>query len=224
MNESVTIYGNETLTIEDGPDGSFFVLYPFVWGTGYGSIRRVVFAQHADDRWHATVPLMPGIVADADTRDGAKRALADAVKAYLRQRAAFIRDAAPLVERYIAPATQNGSNPKHDRGPYVVPPGVAVWHVIASMGEAAAASGTADDTIIMNPERIATAAARLGIPDEAVRASVAYYLDHKQEIRSQIAADRRDQLDAAFAHLEAESGLADDELAHLLALTADDSV
>lgn len=217
MNEPVTIYGNETLTIEDGPDGPFFVLYPFVWGTGYGSIRRVVIERQRDGRWRTTVPLMPGIAVDADTRDDAKRALADAVKTYLRRRIAYIRDAASLVQHYIS------ADPTTPGAAYARVRNVPVWKIIRDAGDAFVASARGDDTALMDPAAMHALAERYDLDDDALRAVVAYYLDHKAEIRNAVVHGNLARADDASAHLQALTGLTDDEFADALALPSSDT-
>lgn len=213
--EQIDIGPNEMLRVGEAADGPFFVLYPLAWGrTGYGSVYRVEIEQRPDGRWRATVPRMPHVVVEADTRDDAKKALA-AVQAYLRKRIGYIRAAAPLVEQYLRP------DPTQPGAAYMLIAGTPIWQLIRDTGQAFVASARDDDAPLIAPELIERLAERYDLPSDAVHAALAFYLDHKADIRNQIIHDNLDRVDEAFARLLIAGGLTEDKLAAALGSPSD---
>lgn len=214
--DQIDIGPNEMLSVREAPDGPYIVLYPLEWGRpGYGSVYRVVIERQPDSRWRATVPLMPQIVAEADTYDDAKDGLAQTVRAYLRKRIGYIRSAAPLVDRYLRP------DPTQPGAAHMLIAGTPIWQLIRDTGEAFVASARGDDTPLMAPDVVAQIAERYDLPDEGVRAALAFYLDHKADIRNEIIHGNLGRADEAFARLQAAGGLTEDELAAALGSSSD---
>lgn len=213
---SVGIDTTEGIRIEeDGVNGPFVVLHSLGSAPDAETIYRVSLAEEPDGRWYALVPLLSSCRAYGATRAAAKNALAASIRDYLRARADFIRDAAPLIPTHILTET-GGSGHATLRNS-----GIPVWHVIAAMGNAVAASVLGDDALMIAPERIAETATALNLPMDTVRASVAYFMEHKREIRAAIAADSIARLDAAFEQLQRESGLTAEELARAFQMSDD---
>jgi hypothetical protein len=161
----------------------------------------------------------------AETREEAKKLLVQQMKDYLRRRVAFIQDANPLIARYIIEGSHGPNGAEDGDGALARIKGsdITVSQLIAEMGDAFAASSIGDDSLIVDPARIAAVATRLRLSEDAVRAAVAYYLDHKQAIRKEIAHNLRARLDAAFARLEAATGFNEDDLAKALSHVPDDA-
>lgn len=209
---------NETLRIQEGAEGPFLLLWPLGSGPHFDNYYPVVISELSDGKWRAQVPLMPQCDVSAATREEAKEALAGAIRDYLRKRVGFIHDAAPLVQQYI---TENGHDADANSAsiePYHLP----VWRLIGEMGDAFSASSVGDDSLMIDPKRITDAADRLHVPSDAARAAVAYYLEHKQAIRSRIAEDRHARLDAAFEHLSDADKLDAENLDRVLGSASDD--
>jgi hypothetical protein len=176
---------NELLEIEDDPAGPYFIVWPFGSGPHFGNAYRVQ-AEETDRGWRVSVPAMPGFVGVGEDRRTAESKLAAEIKAYLRKLKGFLDRAMPLIPRYITP------DPDHlgEGNVLVMPGGISIWAIIASMR----AEGTAeyhpgyferfiDDTVIRQT------ATDYGIPEDAVRAAVAYYYLHKAPIDARIDAN-----------------------------------
>jgi len=200
---------NELMDVEEALDGKYVTLYPVsdapmevVWGNRY----TVVVARQPDGKWRATAPRLHRS-GGGNTQIEAENDLVRVLKEYLRKRTAFLHDAANLVKRFIEVNLDEAAvNPGEGRK--MLP----VWQVIGAMPKDGLAYAASDDTPVMDTGRIASTASALDIPIDAVRAAVAYYLEHKQEIWKQLSTDSLDQVNHAFAQLEAESGLNEEDL------------
>jgi hypothetical protein len=182
---SIDIGMNETLEIRDDPAGPYFILWPFGNGPFTGSVYRV-HVEKTERGWRIAVPALPGFVGEGDTREAAEAALIFEIKAYLYRLKGFLDRTTPLVPRYIAP------DPVHpgEANVIVQPEGVSVWAVIGSMQAASPSNdrpGYFDRFI--GDSVIRETAADYGIPEDAVRAAVAYYYRHKAAIDTQIDAN-----------------------------------
>lgn len=214
----VDIGGNDLLRVEESPDGPYIALYPLEWNkVGYGNAYPVVIEQLSDGKWFASVPKMPHITATANTRARVKSTLAEMVKEYLRQRVAYIRGAESLVRRYII-NTDGRDDPTTAR---IAGINIPVWQFIDGMDEAFVASSRGDDNVLLDVRQMKDAQDTYDLPEEAVRAAIAYYLDHKWDIRNRIVHERKVRLDAGFARLQEESGLTEEELSSLLGAPID---
>ena len=224
-NQWIDLGMNEGLTIRDAADGPFFVLYPLGPGPHYGNIYRVAVAQRPDGQWRAQVPLMPQCDVTRATREEAKTALVATIMDYLRKRITFIRDTAPLIERYIVTSSQQASKASHgdDDVPSIKGYDQSLSSIMRAMGDAFAASSIGDDSRMIDAARIANAAKQLDLPKDVVRAAIAYYLEHKEPIRKQVYRDLNDRLDRVFTRIQEESGLNDEEFAKAFASPADDA-
>jgi len=200
---------NELMDVEEALDGKYVTLYPVsdapmevVWGNRY----TVVVARRPNGKWRATAPRLHRS-GEGNTQMEAEDDLVRVLKEYLRKRTAFLHDTADLVERFVEVNPDGAAvNPGEDRK------ALPVWQVIGAMPKVGLAYAASDDTPVMDTGRIASTASALDIPVDAVRASVAYYLEHKQEIWKQLSADSLDRVNRAFVQLEAESGLNEEDL------------
>ncbi len=209
---------NEGLAIKEADDGAYIVLWTLGNGPHSGNIYRVTIAELPDGQWRAQVPLMPQCTVIAKTREAAKATLIEQIQDYLRRRIAFIQDAMPLAAKYIRAGSHEHGSARHADDEIVSVQGhdIAVSSIIGEMNDAFAASSLGDDSLIIDPVRIAATAKRLELLEDVVRAAIAYYLNHKQPIRNRIVHDRHARLDAVFARLETESGLSEEELMKVL--------
>jgi hypothetical protein len=209
---------NEGLHVREADDGPFVVVWPLGSGPHWGNVYHITLGQQSNGIWHAVIPQMPHIEASASSREAVKVELASNLKRYLRDRVRYIAEAEPLVSEYIHSPAENGSAKdaliRNDHLP--------VWQVIDEMDDAFTASARGDDTVIIDRAQIAEAARHFGIGVEAVRAAVAYYLQHKSEIRQRIIEERRSKLDETFRQVAVESGMTEDELADLLSAPSGD--
>ncbi len=156
---------NEMLAIQEDENGPFFMLYPLdavadraYWGTHYP-----VVIEEQDGRVTATVPSLPGVAVEAEAREGAKRLLADEIRAYLRRMV-------PRISEYIVEKIPNHG----DGDAWIDVFGIAVWALVGSLE---ADHGDAKQ-----------AAEEYEIPLDAVEAARAYYLLNKPLIDARRAA------------------------------------
>ena len=207
---------NELMHVEEALDGKYITLYPVsdapiqvAWGNRY----TVVEAQQPNGIWRAIVPLL-GQSGEGRTQEEAEQALVASLQAFLTRRHSFINEAAPLVERLVVDNPEETVVYSADRSTMA-----PVWQVFGAMGKILPHRVMGFDDLIMEPKQITTVAEMLDLPADAVRAAIAYYLEHKGEIRRQHSAAALTRVNSAFARLEAESGLSEDDL-----LSADDNL
>lgn len=207
------------LKFEEAADGLSIVLFTTDPGPATFDAYRVAIKHLPDGRWYAQIPLMPQYNVVAATQEDAKKALEATVMAYLRERHAFIHNAAPLLEQYIVPVShpRNGASHADDGIPSIKGYDQSVSSIMRAMGNAFAMSSIGDDSRIISPELISETAKRLDLPEDVVRAAVAYYLDHKEPIRKKIYRDIYERLDRVFTRIQEESGLSEEEFAKLFA-------
>jgi hypothetical protein len=177
---------NELLEIEDDPAGRYFVLWPFGSGPHFGNAYRVQAEETNQGEWSVSVPAMPGFIGVGETRQAAESLLVAEIKAYLYKLKSFLDRSAPLIPRYIVPDLDHPG----EGNVLIQPGGISIWAISGSMK----AEGTAenhpgyferfiDDTVIRQT------AADYGLPDDAVRAAVAYYYFHTALIDGRIDAN-----------------------------------
>ncbi len=200
---------NELMRVEEALDGKYVTVFPvsdasvlFAWGTRY----TVVEAPQPNGTWRAIVPLL-GHHGEGSTPEEAEQALVASLQEFLKRRTRFLDEAAPLVERLVVDNPEETVVYRADRT-IMVP----VWRVFAAMGEILPHRVMGFDDRIMEPGRITQVAEMLGLSDDAVRAAIAYYLEHHEQIRRQHAGAALTRVNDAFARLEAESGLSEDDL------------
>ena len=200
---------NELIRVEEALDGTYVTLPPVgdarvhvAGGTRY----TVVEAQQPNGTWRAIVPLL-GQSGEGKTQAEAEQALIASLHAFLMRRAHFIHEAAPLVERLVVDNPEETVVYSADRSTMA-----PVWQVFDAMGKILPHRVIGVDDRMMEPKQIAAVADLLGLPVDAVRAAIAYSLEHQGQIRRQHAAAALTRVNGAFARLEAESGLSEDDL------------
>jgi predicted RNase H-like HicB family nuclease len=186
IDNTIDIGMNELLKIEDDPAGRYFVLWPFGSGPHFGNAYRVQAEETGHDGLRVSVPAMPGFVGVGETRQIAESKLVAAIKAYLYTLKDFLDRSAPLIPRYIIP------DPSHpgEGNALVQPEGISIWAIIGSMrAERTAENHPGYFERFIDDMVIRQTAADYGIPEDAVRAAVAYYYWHKAPIDARIDAN-----------------------------------